>query len=156
MLPDVFATMPSTHTSLHYHLVFSTKNRELWITPDIGERLHEYMGGVIRGMGGHPHAIGGVEDHVHVAAGLKPTHCLSDVMRELKSESSRWMHEEVMLDGFAWQEGYGAFTFGAPSLEKVRAYVLNQAEHHAAQSFQDEYVEMLQRGLVEYDDKYLW
>jgi putative transposase len=107
-------------------------------------------------MGGHPHAVGGVADHVHVLAGLKPTHCLSDVMREMKSESSRWVHEEMRLAGFAWQEGYGAFTVGAPDLEKARSYVLNQAEHHRTKSFQEEYVEMLKRGLVEYTEKYLW
>ena len=148
--------MPSTHTSLHYHLVFSTKNREPWLTTDTCTRLHEYLGGIIRGLGGHPHAVGGVADHVHVAAGLKPTHCLSDVMRELKSEASRWLHEEMKLAGFAWQEGYGAFTFGAQDLEKVRAYVLHQPEHHRLKTFQEEYVEMLKRGLVEYDDRYLW
>ncbi|MCA1964852.1 MAG: transposase [Prosthecobacter sp.] len=88
--------------------------------------------------------------------GLKPTHRLSDVMRELKSESSRWLHEEMKLGGFAWQEGYGAFSFGAQDLEKVRSYVLNQPQHHRVKTFQEEYVEMLKRGLVEYDDRYLW
>jgi putative transposase len=107
-------------------------------------------------MDGIPHAIGGTGDHVHVAAGLRATHRLADVMRELKSESSRWIHEELKLAGFFWQEGYGAFTFGASDLEGVRRYVLNQEEHHRAKTFQEEYVAMLKRGLVEYDDAYLW
>ncbi len=148
--------MPSTHASLHYHLVFSTKNRETWLAPETRVRLHEYMGGVVRGLGGYPHAVGGTADHVHVAVGLKPTHRLSDVMRELKSETSRWLHEEMRLGGFAWQEGYGAFTYGARDMEKVRAYVLKQAEHHRVKTFQEEYVEMLKRGLAEYDERYLW
>jgi REP element-mobilizing transposase RayT len=148
--------MPSTHTSLHFHLVFSTKNREAWLSAEASDRLHHYLGGVIRGLDAHPHAVGGVADHVHLAVGLKPTHRLSDVMRELKSESSRWLHEEMKLAGFAWQEGYGAFSFGAQDLEKVRSYVLNQPQHHRVKTFQEEYVEMLKRGLVEYDDKYLW
>ena len=148
--------MANTYTALHYHIVFSTKNREQWLPPDIGTRLHEYLGGIIRGLSGHPHAVGGVADHVHVLAGLEATHCLADVMRELKSESSRWLHKEMKLAGFAWQEGYGAFTFGAPDLEKVRAYVLNQPEHHRKKTFQEEYVKLLKRGLVEYKDKYLW
>ncbi|MEQ2008982.1 MAG: IS200/IS605 family transposase [Limisphaerales bacterium] len=148
--------MPSTHTSLHYHIVFSTKNRERWLTSDIRARVHDYLGGVVRGLGGMPHAIGGIDDHAHALFGLKPTHRLSDVMRELKSESSRWLHEELRLPAFQWQEGYGAFTFGAPDLETVRGYVLNQEQHHSRKTFQEEYVEMLKRGLVEYDDAYLW
>lgn len=81
--------MPSTHTALHYHLVFSTKNRELWFPPSLRGRVHEYLGGVIRNLNGVPYAVGGTGDHVHMAAGLRATHCVADVMREIKSESSR-------------------------------------------------------------------
>ena len=80
--------MPSTHTSLHYHLVFSTKHREPWLGPESRSRVHEYLGGTIRGMKGVAHAVGGTGDHVHVLAGLKASHRLADVVRELKSESS--------------------------------------------------------------------
>ena len=148
--------MPSTHSSLHYHVVFSTKNREPWFRTDQTIRLHAYMGGVLRGMDAHAHIVGGVSDHVHLLMGLKPTHRLSDVMRELKSESSAWIHREFRLAGFAWQEGYGAFTVGAPDLETVKAYITNQVEHHRKRTFQEEYVMMLQRGLVHYDDRFLW
>jgi len=148
--------MPSTHYSLHYHLVFSTKNREQLLAPTPRARVHEYLGGAIRGMGGVSHAVGGMGDHVHVFAGLRATHCLADVMRELKSESSSWIHKELRLHGFAWQEGYGAFTVGASSIEPVRTYVLGQEEHHRETTFQEEYVAMLRRGLVEYDERYLW
>ncbi len=148
--------MPSTHLSLHYHLVFSTKNREPWFAPSIRPRVHEYLGGIIRAMGGVAHAVGGMGDHIHVFAGLRATHCLADVMRELKSDSSRWVHGELHLHGFAWQEGYGGFTVGAPDIETVRSYVLNQTEHHRVKTFQEEYVAMFQRGMVEYDEKYLW
>ncbi len=148
--------MPSTHLSLHYHFIFSTKDREPWLAPTPRVRVHEYLGGVIRGLNGVPYAVGGTGDHVHVFAGLRATHCLADVMRELKSESSRWIHQELGLHGFAWQEGYGAFTVSAAHLEQVRAYVLGQEEHHRGATFQDEYVAMLQRGLVEYDERYLW
>jgi len=148
--------MPSTHLSLHYHLVFSTKDREPWLAPTARTRVHEYLGGVIRGLHGVPHAVGGTGDHVHVCAGLRATHCLAEVMRELKSESSRWIHENVGLRGFAWKEGYGAFTVGASDLERVRAYVLSQEKHHRSVTFQKEYVAMLQRGLVEYEGEYLW
>ena len=103
-----------------------------------------------------PHAVGGTADHVHVLAGLGATVSLADVMRELKSESSAWIHKNLDLPGFAWQKGYGAFTVSASQLKPVRTYVLGQAEHHRGISFQREYVAMLQRGLVQYDERYLW
>lgn len=148
--------MSSTHLSLHYHLIFSTKDREPWLSPTPRIRVHEYLGGVIRGLNGVPHAVSGTGDHVHVLAGLRATHCLADVMRELKSESSGWIHKELGLHGFAWQEGYAAFTVSASHLEQVRAYVLGQEKHHRVATFQEEYVAMLQRGLVEYEERYLW
>lgn len=148
--------MASTHVSLHYHLVFSTKNREPWIEAHHRSRLYEYLGGILRTEGAISHGIGGTWDHVHVLAGLRATHCLAHVMQRLKSVSSRWIHEELSLPGFAWQEGYGAFTVSATSLEAVRAYVSNQEEHHRVRTFQEEYVEMLKKGLVEYDERHLW
>ena len=148
--------MSSTHLSLHYHLVFSTKNREPVIPAEIRHRIHEYLSGIIRGMDGFPHAVGGTADHVHVFAGMRATHCLADVMRELKSESSLWIHRELRLPSFRWQEGYGAFTVSAGHIGAVKRYVLHQEEHHRSRSFQEEYVMMLKRGLVEHDDRYLW
>lgn len=148
--------MPSTHLSLHYHFVFSTKNREPWLSSVHRDRVHEYIGGTVRGLKGVAHAVGGTEDHVHVFAGLRASHSLADVMREVKSESSRFIHQELRLPGFAWQEGYGAFTVSASQLEPVMNYVLHQEQHHRHKTFQDEYVEMLQRGFVEYDEAYLW
>ena len=148
--------MPSTHVSLHYHVVFATKDREPWFPPSLRRRLHEYLGGVVRHLNGVAHAVGGTGDHLHIAMGLKATHCLADVMREIKSESSRWIHEELRLAGFAWQEGYGAFTFGAQDRDSVCRYVLDQEEHHRVKTFQQEYMQMLQRGMVEYEERYLW
>jgi REP element-mobilizing transposase RayT len=148
--------MPSTHLSLHYHLIFCTKGREPWFAPTPRVRVHEYLGGIIRGMNGISHAVGGMGDHVHVFAGLRATHRLSDVMRELKSESSAWIRRELRWHGFAWQEGYGAFTVSASHFESVRTYVLQQEAHHRTTTFQQEYVAMLERGLVEYDETFLW
>ena len=147
--------MSSTYLSLHYHLVFSTKNREALIAPAWRARLHDYLGGTIRGLGGYPEGIGGVADHVHLLAGLKATHCLSDVMRELKKAASTWVHEEVRLRSFAWQEGYAAFTVSATAREAVRSYIANQEEHHRVKSFREELVEMLEKAGIEYDPKYL-
>ena len=145
--------MPSTHTSLHHHVVFSTKEREAWFDAGFREKLHEYLGGSLRALEAHAHISGGVADHVHLLFGLKATHCLADVMRELKSVSSSWVKEQLRRPTFAWQEGYGAFMVCAPDLSRVRDYVRHQEKHHRKQSFQNEYVSMLKRGLVEYDDR---
>jgi putative transposase len=93
--------MPSTHTSLHYHLVFSTKNREPWFEPAVRPKLHAYLGGIVRGIKGVPHAVGGVGDHVHLSVGLKSGHTLSEVLRELKADTSRWIKSDLSLRGFA-------------------------------------------------------
>jgi putative transposase len=100
--------MSSTHLSLHYHLVFGTKNHDSLIASDWRARLHAFLGGVIRTLNGVPEAVGGVADHVHLLVGLRATHTLSDVLREIKS--SAWVHENVGVRSFARQEGYGAFT----------------------------------------------
>ncbi len=147
--------MSSTYLSLHYHLVFSTKNREAIIAPEWRARLHDYLGGTVRGLGGFPEGIGGVADHTHLLVGLKATHCLSDFMRELKKASSTWVHHEIGLRAFAWQEGYAAFTVSATARESVKHYIANQEEHHRVKSFREELIEMLTKAGIEYDPKYL-
>ena len=117
--------MPSTHTSLHYHLVFSTKNREPIIDKDWRADLHSYLGGIVKGLDGFPEGIGGVADHVHLLVTLKPTACLSDFMRELKKASSAWV-KESKLPAFQWQEGYAAFTVSASAKESVQRYIAIQ------------------------------
>jgi REP element-mobilizing transposase RayT len=147
--------MSSTYLSLHYHLVFSTKHREPTIAASWRERLHEYLGGAIRGLGGFPEGVGGVADHVHLLVGLKATHCLADVMRELKKASSVWTHEEIGAKDFAWQEGYAAFTVSPTSRPAVKRYIARQEQHHAQLSFRDELIAMLERAGIEHDPKYL-
>ena len=147
--------MSSTHLSLHYHLIFGTRNREPWIAPTWRSRLHAYLGGILSSLDAIPEAIGGVEDHVHILVGLRATHTLAPVLRELKASSSRWVHEEIHLQEFAWQEGYGAFTVSASQREGVRAYILGQEEHHQTRSFQDEYIKLLQKSGVTYDPRFL-
>jgi len=148
--------MPSTHLSLHYHVIFSTKDRAPIISAAWRERLHAYLGGVVRNVGGVAEAIGGVNDHVHLLIGLRATDCLSDAVRDVKAVSSRWAHEELGVADFAWQEGYGAFTVSASLREHVRDYIARQEEHHKQRTFQEEYVEFLQRCGVDYDGRYLW
>ena len=147
--------MASTYLSLHYHLVFSTKNRAALIAPEWRLRLHDYLGGTIRGLGGFPEGVGSVAHHVHVLASLKATHSLADVVRELKKATSVWVHEEVGLKAFAWQDGYAAFTVSATAKPAVRRYIANQEEHHRVRSFREELLEMLNKAGVDFNPKYL-
>ncbi len=147
--------MPSTHLSLHYHIVFSTKERRRVIADTWREMLHAYIGGILRELGAVARCIGGTGDHVHILARMKATHTLADVVREIKRGSSAWIHEHGVRK-FAWQEGYGAFTVSPSQLSKVEQYVANQVEHHRKKTFEEEYVELLRLSGVEFDDKYLW
>ena len=146
--------MPSTHTSLHYHLVFATKNREALLAPEWRNELHCYLGGIVKGLDAHPQGIGGIADHVHLLVSLKPTICLSDFMRELKKSSSSWIRE-TKCPHFQWQEGYAAFTVSASAREAVRVYIANQAEHHRVKTFREELVELLEKSGITYDPRYL-
>ncbi|MGH9897716.1 MAG: IS200/IS605 family transposase [Pyrinomonadaceae bacterium] len=148
--------MSSTHLSLHYHLVFSTKGRIAFIHKDWRDRLHCYLGGIVRDLGGIPESIGGTEDHVHMLVGLRATHCLASVMKEIKGSSSKWVHQEIKMPKFLWQEGYGAFTISAIQIESVRRYIMRQEEHHQRKTFQDEYVEFLKLSGVKYPAQHLW
>ncbi|MDR3405189.1 MAG: IS200/IS605 family transposase [Chthoniobacter sp.] len=148
--------MPSTHLALHYHVIFSTKDWESLILPSWRERLHAYLGGVLRNVDAILETIGGIHDHVHLLLGLRATHCLADVVRDVKAVSSRWVHEEIGQRAFTWQEGYGAFTVSPSQREVVRQYIDQQAEHHRHRTFQEEYVELLKRSGVEYDERFLW
>jgi REP element-mobilizing transposase RayT len=147
--------MPSTFLSLHYHIIFSTKDRLPLIDSVWRDRLHEYLGGTVSGLGGFPQGVGGMADHGHLLVGLKATHCLADLMRELKKASSVWVHEEIKLREFAWQEGYGAFTVSSPSRPQVQKYIANQAGHHRVKSFREELVEFLEKAGVAYEDRFL-
>ena len=148
--------MPQTHLSLHYHLVFHTKRNQPLIASEWRGRLHKFIAGCIRTAGGIPITIGGTEDHTHVFVGLKATHRLSDFVKDIKVSSSKWVHIEIGVSKFGWQNGYGAFTVSTSLLERVRKYVLNQEEHHQKRSTKDEYIKLLEMSGVEYDERYLW
>jgi len=149
--------MAKSYTNLLYHLVFSTRDRRPLITPDRRARLYEYVGGAIRDEGGVSLAIGGIEDHIHLLAKLRPDKALSDLLRSLKANSSGWMHD-VFPDArnFRWQSGYGAFTVSASQIPVVSNYIANQERHHKKRSFRDEFIELLRAHKVEFDEKYLW
>jgi hypothetical protein len=127
-----------------------------WIADDWRERLHAYLGGIVKGLGGMPLAVGGTADHVHLLVGLKSSHRLDYFLRNLKADSSEWIHREIGKAAFAWQKGYGAFSVSPSNLDAVRKYVLNQETHHRRYSFQEEYVKLLKSSGVEFDERYLW
>jgi REP element-mobilizing transposase RayT len=147
--------MPSTHTCLLYHIIFTTKNREPVIAPEWRTRLYEYLGGAVRGMNGTPQGVGGVADHVHLLIGLKPTHCLSDFMRELKKSSSVWVAETIKEPGFRWQEGYAALSVSASMRPTIQKYIAGQEEHHRVKTFREELIGFLRKSGVSYDERYL-
>lgn len=147
--------MPGTFTSLHYHVVFSTKNRVPLISQAWRSRLHEYLGGMVRGLDGVPMGVGGVADHVHLLFGLKPTHCLSDFMRDLKKDATNWAREVLHERDFVWQEGYAAFTVSPTSLDSVRAYISKQEEHHRMKTFREELIFLLRRSGIAFEDRFL-
>lgn len=148
--------MPSTHTSFYFHLVFSTKERVPHIADDWENKLHAYLGGIVKNQRAVALAVGGVEDHVHLLISFNSTHRLADLIREIKASSSIWVHREIGLKSFLWQVGYGAFKVSPNNLERVKNYILHQETHHRKESFQAEYKELLNASGIEYDEEYLW
>ena len=144
-----------TFTNLLTHIIFSTKDREPFISDAIRDRLFGYMGGILNELHVTPILINGPTDHVHILAALPPKAALSDVMRVLKTNSSRWVHEELHQQ-FAWQSGYGAFSVSHSNAEQVRLYIANQQEHHKTVSFQEEFIAFLKRHEIPYDPRYIW
>ena len=148
--------MPGTHLSLHYHLIFSTKNRYPLINASWEQRLHNYLGGILSKQGAVLECIGGTADHIHIVACLKATHCLSGILRELKAGSSGWVHRELGYRLFDWQNGYGAFTVSGSDIEPLKHYIGIQKDHHKKKAFQEEYRELLVRNGIQFDERYLW
>ena len=149
--------MPQSLPALYAHIIFSTKNRVPDIDPEWQDRLYAYIGGTLRHHGCVLLAAGGVADHVHLLVSLSRTVSAADVVRDIKSNSSRWVHENIAnRQTFAWQSGYGAFSVGHSQLDSVRAYFAKQAEHHRIKTFQEEFREFLAKYEIEYDERYLW
>ena len=149
--------MPGTYSQLLLHVVFSTKGRRPWIGTDVAERLHPYIGGIVRAERGVLYAIGGVEDHVHLYLRWRPDGSVSDLMRTVKSRSSKWLHEShPQLAAFAWQEGYSAFSVSKSQEDAVKAYIGRQAEHHAKEDFKSELMRLLRAHAVEFEERYVF
>ena len=146
-----------SYSKLTYHVVFSTKYRRKTITDEISERLYEYVGGIVRNINGSLIEIGGIEDHVHLLVNLSPAKSVSDSIRDIKSNASKWLNELPEIRArFGWQKGYGAFTVSHSQIEIVRPYIRNQREHHRTKTFEEEFIELLRRHEIEFDRKYLF
>ena len=149
--------MASTLVTMLSHIVFSTKNRQPLIHSEIEDPLYRYMRGITENQGSRCLAINGVEDHVHLLVSLSKTLALSAFLRELKSNSTRWLHERYASAArFRWQEGYGAFSVSASSVPAVVAYIERQKEHHRRISFEDEYLALARRYDHDVDVRYLF
>ena len=148
--------MSDSYTNLLYHIVFSTKDRRALITVEREARLYDYIGGILRACGGISLELNGTSDHVHLLAKLRPDRALSDVLRDLKSNSSGWMHDIFpSLRDFCWQRGYGAFTVGQAEVNSVRDYIRRQKEHHCRISFREEFIQFLDANGIEYDERFI-
>ena len=147
--------MAHTHTNLLIHVVFSTKGHLPFITKAIKAELFAYMGGLVKELKGKPIIINGMEDHVHLLILLPPNVSISDAMRFVKANSSRWAKERFGTN-FAWQKGFGAFSVSRSKVDSVTKYIKNQEEHHKGFDFKREFVSLLDKNDVEYDESYLW
>jgi putative transposase len=149
--------MGQTYTSLLTHCIFSTKDREPSLVPQIAPEVFAYMGGIIKAFGGVPLLINGVADHVHMLVSLPAAIAVAEAMRLVKANSSKWVHERWSEHrGFAWQNGYGAFSVSRSNQEAVLKYIAGQEEHHRTVTFQEEFVAFLKRHGIEFDERYVW
>ncbi len=149
--------MPQSLSRILVHLVFSTKNRERFLTPAVQTELHPYLAGVLKAIDCPSLQVGGVEDHVHLFFGLSRTRTIADIVETVKTSSSKWIKTKgTAFAGFHWQSGYGAFSVSQSDADAVVAYVVNQAKHHQKMSFQDEYRRLLERYKVQFDERYVW
>jgi REP element-mobilizing transposase RayT len=150
--------MSSSWTQNFYHTVWSTKQRTPWITSEVETRLHPFLGGVAKDLNCMPVAINVMPDHVHVLVRFPSDVAIADLLRHLKSRSSKWMHQTFpSLHDFGWQEGYGGFTVSKPNVGEVERYICNQKQHHHGVTFEDEYLSMLRKtGWEGRSDEVFW
>ena len=149
--------MANTFTSLHYHVIFSTKNREPWIHPDIESRVWSYLGGIARENDMKAMLIGGIENHVHLLLGLPPTLAVSKAVQLIKGGSSAWFKDTFPgARGFGWQDGYGAFTVSKSLVPEVENYIRNQRQHHRVKTFEEEYRVVLEKHGIRFEERYLF
>ncbi|MBL0052903.1 MAG: IS200/IS605 family transposase [Bacteroidetes bacterium] len=149
--------MPNTYTQIHIQCVFAVKYRKAQINKEWQDRLHKYIIGIINKNDHKLLAINSMPDHLHLFFGMRPAQSLSDLMRQVKGDSSEWINKQKFVpDKFQWQDGYGAFSYSKSQVDKVVKYILNQEDHHKKKTFLEEYKLMLQKFEIEYDEKYIF
>ncbi len=147
----------STYTQIYIQTIFAVKGRDSLIYAEWEDRLYKYMTGIVQNKGQKMLAINGMPNHIHFLIGMKPTCCLSDLVREVKKSSNEFVNENKFSKfRFSWQEGFGAFSYSHLQLDDVIAYIMNQKQHHKKQTFKEEYMDFLKQFKVEYDDHYLF
>jgi REP element-mobilizing transposase RayT len=149
--------MPHSFTSQLVHCVFSTKQRQKIIAPELQQRLWPYLGGIARENHMKALSIGGTEDHIHLLLSPPSTLAIAKAIQLLKGGSSKWVHDTFPEHrAFAWQEGYGAFSIGVADVNRTMAYIENQAEHHRRRDFKEEFLAFLKKHGIECDERYIW
>jgi REP element-mobilizing transposase RayT len=149
--------MANTYTQIYIHAVFAVEGRQNLIKPEHNDELQKYIAGIVSGQKQKLIAINNIPDHLHLLTGLRPDAALSDLMRDVKAGSSKFINEQHWVAGkFSWQEGFGAFSHSRSQLGTVIRYIENQQKHHARRSFREEYVELLDKFNVEYDQRYIF
>ena len=149
--------MANTYTQIHVQLVFAVKHRNGLIHSTFKDELHQYITGIIKFHNHKLLAINGMPDHLHILIGMRPTQSISDLMQDIKANSSKWINENRFLKvRFEWQEGYGAFSYSKTNVQNVINYIKNQERHHNKKTFQDEYVEFLNLFEVDYDERHIF
>ena len=149
--------MANTYSQINIHCVFSVKGRQNFITKSFRDDLHKYMSGILVHDELYPLAVGGWKDHVHVFFELHPDVKISDTMRILKASSSKWINDNQLIKGkFQWQQGYGAFSYSRSQRDHVIRYITEQEAHHKTTTFKEEYLDMLEKFEVDFNDEYLF
>lgn len=149
--------MANTYSQIYVQVVFAVEARDALIHPDWKEELFKYIAGIVKKKGQKLIAIGGVADHIHILIGIVPNISISDLVRDIKAHSSKFINDHKYVRGqFRWQEGFGAFSYSRSHVDAAAKYVLNQEEHHLKRSFKDEYLSLLKRFEVGYEEKYLF
>jgi len=149
--------MANTYSQLNIHCIFAVKGRENFIIKNFRDDLHRYMSGILKNDGSYPLAVGSWMDHVHAFFELSPTMAIADQMRMLKATSSKWINDNKLVKGkFQWQEGYGAFSYSRSQRDSVIKYIAAQEAHHKKMTFRDEYMELLNKFEIPFEDKYMF
>ncbi|WP_179018848.1 IS200/IS605 family transposase [Winogradskyella forsetii] len=148
--------MPNTYTQIHIQVVFAVQNRQSLINEGWKSELNKYITGIIQNNNHKVLQINGMPDHIHILFGMRPTQALSDLMKMVKHDSSKWINDKRLVQGkFSWQSGYGAFSYSKSDVPRIINYIKNQEAHHKKVEFQDEYLKLLKDFDVEYDERYI-